>query len=298
MQTPLGSLREFVTTAHFGQTASKSETSVTSWPKITIVTPSYNQAEYLERTILSVLNQGYPNLEYFVMDGGSTDGSVAIIKKYESYLTGWISEKDHGQVNAINKGLKLATGDLVGFQNSDDVFAPGAFRAVAESYLQHPNDDVFFGNMYIIDEQDVITEEMRQLPFCPECQIYEGMQIFNQSFLFKRKLLDLYGYFDEKYRFAFDYEIATRYGLKPDVRCHLVTDFWGAFRIQANAKSSTIANIGIEEHQIIKNQYRSQLKSPLGESFWQKYSRIRKFGYFLMRGEFAYIWHRYRLNRS
>jgi glycosyltransferase involved in cell wall biosynthesis len=95
-------------------------------PRVTIVTPSYNQAEYLEETIRSVLLQGYPNLEYFVIDGGSTDGSVEIIKKYELWLAGWVSEKDNGQSNAINKGFSRATGEWLGWLNSDDCFAPYA----------------------------------------------------------------------------------------------------------------------------------------------------------------------------
>jgi len=95
-------------------------------PRVTIVTPSYNQAEYLEETIRSVLLQGYPNLEYFVIDGGSTDGSVEIIKKYEPWLAGWVSEKDNGQSDAINKGFSHATGEWLGWLNSDDCFAPYA----------------------------------------------------------------------------------------------------------------------------------------------------------------------------
>lgn len=104
------------------------------FPKITIITPSYNQANYLEATIRSVLLQGYPDLEYIVIDGGSTDHSVEIIKKYEPWITYWVSEKDKGQSDAINKGLKLATGDIVNWLNSDDYYESGTLFKVAEAF--------------------------------------------------------------------------------------------------------------------------------------------------------------------
>jgi glycosyltransferase involved in cell wall biosynthesis len=109
-----------------------------SFPRITIITPSYNQAGTLEETIRSVLLQGYPNLEYMVIDGGSTDNSVEIIRKYEPWITYWVSEKDRGQAHAINKGFERCTGDLVGWLNSDDLLAPGALFALAEAYLKNP----------------------------------------------------------------------------------------------------------------------------------------------------------------
>ena len=110
------------------------------WPKISIVTPSYNQGKYIEETIRSITMQGYPNLEYIVVDGGSTDNTVDIIKKYEKDITWWVSEKDNGQTHAINKGFERATGDILAYINSDDLYMPYSFRLVAELFDQHKID--------------------------------------------------------------------------------------------------------------------------------------------------------------
>jgi glycosyltransferase involved in cell wall biosynthesis len=114
-------------------------------PKISIVTPSYNQGQYLEDTILSVLGQGYPNLEYLIYDAASTDNSVAIIKKHEKKLSFWISEKDNGQADAINKGFAKATGEILMWLNSDDVLMPNVLHFIAEQYLEK-GDGIYFGN--------------------------------------------------------------------------------------------------------------------------------------------------------
>ena len=294
---PTSPLHDFVTATP--QPISPARLSVAgTLPKLTVVTPSYNQADYLERTILSVINQQYPNLEFFVIDGGSTDGTKAILEKYADYLTGWVMEKDTGQTSAINKGFRQATGDYVAYQNSDDVFAPDALWRVAKAWQQAPQTDVFFGNMYIIDEQDVILEELRVPSFSAGCQVYEGMQVFNQSLFIRRSLLAETGWLDESLRFVMDYEIVTRLGVRPGVRFKHVPGFWGSFRVQPDAKSSQIAaTVGLTEHKQISEKYQLQLADRVSGTNWRRYSRLRKLVWFLARGQFGYIYHRLTLRR-
>jgi glycosyltransferase involved in cell wall biosynthesis len=116
-----------------------------NWPKITVVTPSYNQGQFLEETIVSVVGQQYPNLEYIIIDGGSTDNSVEIIKRYQKHLTFWVSEKDSGQSAAINKGFNVASGDILAWLNSDDMYLPGTLPSVARK-LNLGQPEIIFGN--------------------------------------------------------------------------------------------------------------------------------------------------------
>jgi glycosyltransferase involved in cell wall biosynthesis len=135
------------------------------YPRITVVTPSFNQARFLEETIRSVTNQKYPNLEYAVIDGGSTDGSVEIIKKYEQYLSFWISEKDLGPADAINKGFQKSNGSILAYLNADDTYQPRALAAVAEAFQSDTNADIVYGNTYWMDQTGTILAEKRQTPF-------------------------------------------------------------------------------------------------------------------------------------
>ncbi|GAM09746.1 chondroitin synthase [Geobacter sp. OR-1] len=129
---------------------------MTSLPKISIVTPSFNQGRFIEKTILSVIEQDYPNLEYIIIDGGSTDESVEIIKKYEKHLVYWVSEPDRGQSHAINKGFDRATGEIFGWLNSDDWYHPGALNAVAEAFTANPDAGAVVGGGDYVDEGGMV----------------------------------------------------------------------------------------------------------------------------------------------
>jgi glycosyltransferase involved in cell wall biosynthesis len=139
-----------------------------AWPKITVVTPSFNQGQFLERAILSVLSQNYPNLEYFVFDAGSTDGSLAILKKYDKRLTYWTSEADRGQSDAISKGWSMATGDVLAWLNSDDFYYPGALEEVGRIFGADRELKMFCGSVALVDAAERKLHIKQPAPVAPE----------------------------------------------------------------------------------------------------------------------------------
>lgn len=145
-----------------------------SLPKISIVTPSYNQAQFLEETILSVLKQDYPNLEYIIMDGGSTDGSVDIIRKYEDKLAYWVSKPDKGQADAIYRGFEKSTGEILGWINSDDYYLPGAFNAVGRFFQLKPTTKFLVGNVLIVDSKGKFIYHKYNFPASFKKLLYGG----------------------------------------------------------------------------------------------------------------------------
>src|ERR1700687_1276429 len=123
-------------------------------PKLSVVMPSFNQRQFIERSILAVLNQNYPNREFIIIDGGSRDGTVDVIKKYERYLAFWVTEPDEGQSDALNKGFSHATGEIYGWLNSDDLYMPGAFKHVADAFAMNPRKRIVHGDWLTIDGDD------------------------------------------------------------------------------------------------------------------------------------------------
>jgi len=181
----------------------------TPWPRVSIVTPSYNQGQFLEETIRSVLLQGYPNLYYVVIDGGSTDGSLDVIKKYERFLSFWVSERDGGQAQAINKGWKHAGGEVLAWINSDDIYLPGSV-AKAVSYLaDHQQVGMVYGEGYHIDVDGRIVERYPTEKFDAD-RLGDTCYICQPTTFIRRSVIEKVGPVDESLRFCMDYDLWIR----------------------------------------------------------------------------------------
>lgn len=183
-------------------------------PKVSIITPSYNQAQFLEETILSVLNQDYPNIEYIVVDGGSTDGSVEIIQKYADRLAYWVSEKDDGQAHAINKGWRRATGDVVAYLNSDDIYYPGAVRRAVAALDEHPSAGMVFSDALLIDEGSKPLRVLLASPFEIHRVIRMESFVPQPTAFIRWRALDTVGLLDERLHMVMDYDLWVRLGLR------------------------------------------------------------------------------------
>ena len=185
------------------------------YPRVSIVTPSYNQGEYIEDTIKSVLAQDYPNLEYIIIDGGSTDNSVEIIKKYaDKYdFIQWVSEKDRGQSHAINKGFKRSSGEIVAWLNSDDVYEENAINNQVKVLNDNPEIMLVFGDAIIEDEETGIKEKFATAEeFDYYRLIHIRHMIMQPTTFWRRKLFDKIGYLNESLYYTMDWEFWIRAG--------------------------------------------------------------------------------------
>jgi glycosyltransferase involved in cell wall biosynthesis len=189
------------------------------WPRITVVTPSYNQGRFIEETLRSVLLQGYPDLEYMVIDGGSTDGSQSIIRQYEPWLSHWVSEPDRGQTHAINKGLTRATGEIVAYINTDDWYLPGALAAAALEFGLRPEAAMVYGTASIVDEAGRELSRWEAKPFDLKTMLTSGSIVPQPATFFSRSIVAGLGYLNEDRQMIMDYELCTRIGARYPTVC-------------------------------------------------------------------------------
>jgi glycosyltransferase involved in cell wall biosynthesis len=206
-------------------------------PKISIVTPSYNQGMYLEETIISVLGQMYPNLEYIIIDGGSTDNSVEIIKKYEKYLAYWVSEKDAGQADAIEKGFSKATGDIMAWINSDDYYQPGAFFYITDE-INIKNPELIFGNAFLFTEGKYNSWGCRIIEHSRRYDLKLIDYIIQPSSFWTKKAREITGKLNNEYAYAFDWDWFIRAKTK-GVEFKSTSKFLSAYRYHSSHKTST-----------------------------------------------------------
>jgi len=205
-------------------------------PKVSIITPSFNQAKFLRHTIESVITQDYPNIEYIIIDGGSSDGSLEIIKSYEDHLAYWESLPDHGQTDAINKGFAKATGKYLAWLNSDDLYHPGAISEAVNFLEEHPDVGLVYGDCSFINAQG------KQIGLFPAAQtdyarLRRGyVHIPQQSAFFRADLWNKVGPLDPSFYFAMDYDLWVRLASEAPL-VYLPGLLWASFRLHGDAKT-------------------------------------------------------------
>jgi glycosyltransferase involved in cell wall biosynthesis len=204
-------------------------------PLVSIVTPSYNQAGFLKSTILSVLGQDYPNIEYLIVDGGSTDGSVDIIRRHENRLAWWVSEKDKGQTDAINKGFSRARGQILAWLNSDDTYEPNAVREAVEFLLQRPDVGMVYGDANFINGEGRVIGRFPAAPTNYQRLRRGYVHIPQQSSFWRAALWEQVGPLDPSFYFAMDYDLWMR--LSRTTPLLYTRRLWANFRLHSGGKS-------------------------------------------------------------
>lgn len=244
--------------------------------KFSIVTPSFNQGHFIEETILSVLNQDYPNQEYIIIDGGSTDNTAEIIKRYESRLTYWVSEKDKGQSHAINKGFEIATGDIVCWLNSDDLFTRNSLRTVGEYFTRNDKTEMLCGDVIYINDRSEILRPFYSLKPKKSYAQSGVYYIAQQGMFWRRDIFDkLGGMINEDYHMCMDKEFLLRcYENKINIK--KINAFLGMFRRYEDAKTGNMNPRWEQENEWLKDIYKNKYKIGSTKTGIMKY-RMEKF---------------------
>jgi len=205
--------------------------------KISIITPSFNQGEFIEDTIKSVISQNYEKFEYIIIDGGSNDDTVDIIKRYQDKISYWISEPDYGQTNAINKGLKIATGDIITYLNSDDLFLPGTLEKIANYFNIYQDRYFVYGNTIVIDKKGEVIKYRKQLKFNKNiaCMIGFGLVIDQPATFWRKEVFEKIGFFNENLYYTMDADYWFR--ISRYYKLYYINEYLAKFRWHSQSKT-------------------------------------------------------------
>lgn len=226
---------------------------MTELPKISVVTPSFNQAQYLEETIKSVLDQQYPNLEYIIIDGGSDDGSIEIIQKYSEHLAYWVSEPDEGQTDALIKGFERASGEIMAWLCSDDLYEPYTLREVTETFGRNPHWQVVYGDSLWIDTDGRYIRPKKEIGFNRFIWLYEGNYIPQPSTFWRRGIYEQVGGLDRQWDLAMDADLWIRFAEFTGL--YHVPRVWSRMRDYPEQKNVRLRDKSNAEGTLIENRY-------------------------------------------
>jgi glycosyltransferase involved in cell wall biosynthesis len=257
--------------------SNKIEPAMTAIPKISVITCSYQQAPFLELAMRSVLEQRYPNLEYLVVDGGSTDGSVALIERYSDSLAYRVSEKDHGQSEALNKGLRKSSGEIIGWLCSDDLLFPGSLEAVANYFAANPSVDAVYGDAILIDVHGKVLRAKREMGFSPFSILYDHNYIPQPSMFWRRSLMEKVGFLDESLHLSMDADYWMRFALLGRVK-HM-RNFLSCMR-NHNAQKVFLDRPGVfQEATLLRLRYSKVFTLDAITKLLKWYARLYRIGY-------------------
>ena len=269
-----------------------------NYPKISVVIPSFNQEKYIEKALLSVINQNYPNLELIVIDGGSIDGSLGLIRKYDSNISYWVSELDGGQTQGLIKGFRKSTGEIQCWLNSDDMHTNHTLYDVANYFINHPSVDAVYGHCLWVDAEDLPLREQREIPFNRFIWTYTYNYIPGQSMFWRKTIYDKVGGLNSEFNCAMDADLWRRFA---DVGCigH-VRKVWSIMRFYPEQKNRSLRNVSDMEDMQIRRRYWKNNEIPPYYGIRRLYAYAIRIGWKLLTGCYPIGYNRYMetMNRS
>lgn len=260
---------------------------------VSVVMPSFNQDKYIEKSILSVINQNYNNIELIIIDGGSTDKTISIIKKYEKYVNYWISEKDYGQSDALNKGFKISNGEILCWLNSDDLLLPDAIKTAVKLLSNNLEKKICYGDWVTIDEHDSIIDKFFAFDFNKYHFIYEGFHLNSQAMFWRREVLKNFSGFDINLNKTMDYQMILEFSLKnKETNFIRVAKYLAAFRRYSGQKTSGYDEDVHNEHLYISKKYALDDRFSQIGKLKRIYFRFRRAKWYFKRGGFKELFKR------